>query len=267
MPRSRRKKKEIKVQKIRDLRKVEELKEIIAKAEEHVVVKNFINSLPDIINVQGTDGMFQLKSCIADKPQTFINRDAIVKQIISFLVESGCGIVCIVGEPGLGKTTVAVEVSHHLSNDHDIVVIFSSLLNAAIVAEVRRRICRDVGVNAGKDPKMSLMFWLKSIETKDVLVIDNVKQLLESKVKSEFTEFVLSLRNHSHQHIQFLTISRNKFSVSVNHQTEELDELDKRYSVELIRKCCPDVEVADSYRFELAYLCGFVPLAFMIFQS
>jgi uridine kinase len=39
-------------------------------------------------------------------------------------VENGCGIVSIVGGSGFGKSTVAIEVSHHLCDNHDIIVIF-----------------------------------------------------------------------------------------------------------------------------------------------
>ncbi|XP_028397069.1 uncharacterized protein LOC114520918 isoform X2 [Dendronephthya gigantea] len=247
------------MQELLDTRKVKKL-----------AVENFIMSLPKIANVQGNDGMFQLKSCIPDKPQTFIGRDAVVKQIITSLVANDCRIVSIVGGPGFGKTTVAVEVSHHLNNDHDIVVIFSSLSNASTVDEVRRRLCRDVGVSAGKDSKLSLMFWSKNINRKVVLVLDSIEQLLQSNVISEFTKLMLSLCNHPHQLLQILTTTQTKFvltsitlKTSVNHEIKELDETS---SIELLRKCCclEETEIKPAYLSELAGLCAFVPLALCI---
>ena len=211
------------------------------------------------------DSQFRIESCIPDKPQIFVGRDIIVKQIISALVEDGCGIVSIVGGPGFGKSTAAVEVSHQLSNEHDIVVIFSFMSHASTVSEVRLRLCHDVGVNPGEDPKSSLMFWLRSVKKKVVLVMDNIEQLLESDVKSQFVELMLTLRKNSHQYIQILTTSRTKFSIpgqtSINHEIEELDE---KSSVELLRKCCLDEVSKDAYFSELATLCGFVPLALCI---
>jgi DNA replication protein DnaC len=85
---------------------------------------NLIRSLQNIVNVVRTDRQLQQNSSIPDKPLTFVGRWAEVNTIIYSLVENGCGIV---GGPGFGKTTIAVDVSHHLSNKHNIVVIFSFL--------------------------------------------------------------------------------------------------------------------------------------------
>ena len=222
-------------------------------------------SLQHSVNSQRADERSRVKSCIPEKPQTFIGRDTEVKQIISSLVENGCGIVSIVGGPGFGKSSLALEVSHHLSNNHDIVVIFSYLSSASTVPEVMRYLCHDVGVYPGEDPESSLMLSVKNIEKKVVLVMDNIEQLLERDVKSEFTELLLTLRKNSHQHMQILTTTRIELSIpgkaTVNVQ---VGELDKKSSVELLRKCCPDKKVEDMYLSELTKLCGFVPLALCI---
>ena len=238
------------------------IKELEKKLEN---LEKDLKSLQHSVNSQETDERSRVKSCIPEKPQTFIGRDTEVKQIISSLVENGCGIVSIVGGPGFGKSSLAIEVSHHLSNNHDIVVIFSYLSSASTVPEVMRYLCHDVGVYPGEDPESSLMLSVKNIEKKVVLVMDNIEQLLESNVKSEFTELLLTLRKNSHQQMQILTTTRTEFSVpgkaTVNVQIGELDE---KSSVELLRKCCPDEKVEDMYLSELTKLCGFVPLALCI---
>ena len=206
-----------------------------------------------------------VKSCIPEKPQTFIGRDTEVNQIISLLVENGWGIVSIVGGPGFGKSSLAEEVSHHLSNNHDIVVIFSYLSNASTVPEVMQRLCRDVGVYPGEDPESSLMLLVKNIENKIVLVMDNIEQLLESNTKSEFTELLLTLRKNSRQYIQILTTTRIELSIHGKATVNvPIGELDEKSSVELLRECCPNEKVEDRYLSELAELCGFVPLALCI---
>ena len=229
-------------------------------------LKKELRSLQRIVNSQGTDERSRVKSCIPEKPQTFIGRDTEVKQIISLLVENGCGIVSIVGGPGFGKSYLSIAVSHHLNNEHDIVVIFSDLSKASAGLKVMRRLCHDVGVCPGKDPESSLMLWVKDIERKVILVMDNVEQLLESNVESEFTDLLRMLRKNSRQHIQILTTTRNKFSIPdeatvINVQIGELDE---KSSVELLRKRCPNEKVEDTYLSELTKLCGFVPLALSI---
>jgi hypothetical protein len=136
-----------------------------------------------ISNVQETERA-QIKKCIPDKPCTFIGRDAKVEEIIS-LVES-CRIVSIVGGPGFGKSTIAIEVSHHLNDDHGIIVIFSYMLSVSTVPGVFLRLCLDVGVNPGEDSKLSFTLWLRNIKQRVVLVMDNIEQLLEEEIRSEF---------------------------------------------------------------------------------
>ena len=229
-------------------------------------LKKELRSLQRIVNNQGTDVRPRVKSCIPEKPQIFIGRDTEVKQIISLLVENGCGIVSIVGGPGFGKSYLAIAVSHHLNNEQDIVVIFSDLSKASAVLKVMRRLCLDIGVCPGEDPESSLMLWVKDNERKVILVMDNIEQLLKSNVESEFTELLRTLRKNSRQHIQILTTTRTKFSFPdeatvVNVQIGELDE---KSSVELLRKRCPNEKVEDTYLSELTKLCGFVPLALCI---
>jgi hypothetical protein len=137
--------------------------------------KNRIRSLQNMVNVVRTDRQPEQNSSMPNKPLTFVGRWAEVNKTIYSLVENGCGIVSIVGGPGFGKSTIAVDVSHHLSNKHDIVVIFSFLSNVSTVPGVLLRLCHDVGVNPGEDPESSLMFWLKNIEKKVVLPMDNIK--------------------------------------------------------------------------------------------
>ena len=238
------------------------IKELEKKLEN---LKKELKSLQQIANSQGTDEWSGVKSCIRERQQIFVGRDNEVKQIISSLVENGCGIVSIVGGPGFGKSSLANEVSHHLSNNRDTDVIFSYLSNASTVPEVVQRLCRDVGVYPGEDPESSLMLRVRSIEKKVVLVMDNIEQLLECDVKSQFTELLLTLRKNSHQHVQILTTTRTEFSIP-GEATEnvQIGELDKKSSVELLRKCCPNEKVEDMYLSELSKLCGFVPLALCI---
>jgi predicted ribonuclease YlaK len=221
-----------------------------------------------IKSLQGTNDRFQQKSCLPDKPPTIFGRDAELKKIVCSLVDEGCGIVSIVGGPGFGKSTVAVEVSHHLSDSHDIEVIFSFLSNVSTVPEVIQRLCRDVGVNPGDDPESSLTFWLKNIKKKIVLVMDNIEQLLESNVISQFTELAVTLRMHSRRQLQILTTTRTEFSIP-DGTTENVHvrELDKNASVEFLRTFCRNKEVKDEILSDLAKLCGFVPLALRIIGS
>ncbi|XP_028396948.1 uncharacterized protein LOC114520814 [Dendronephthya gigantea] len=236
------------------------LEKIIKSAEEYTVMLKIIEPFKDKVDVHVTT---RIESCIPRKPQTFLGRDAEVNRITTSLMKNNCGIVSIVGEPGFGKSTVAIEVSHHISQST--VVIYSFLSNTSTVSEVIVRLCHDVGIVPGEDPESSLLSWLKSIEKKVVLVMDNVQQLLGSDVKPQFIELLLTLRKKSPEYLQILTTSRTEFQIPgqtvVNHQ---LQVLDVKSSIELLRKCCADEKIEDIRLSELANLCGFVPLALCV---
>ena len=255
----------MKMKKFLEMRDVKKMREIIERAKDYPVVQSIVKPLQDIVKVQQNYARFRLNSCIPDKKQTFIGLGAMVKQIISSLVEDDCGIVSIVGEPGFGKSTVAIEVSHQLIKGHDITVIFSFLSHVSTVPEVITRLCHDVGVIPGEDPESSLMLWLKTIKKKAVLVMDNIEQLLENDVKTHFVELVHTLRKNSPQHLQILTTTRTEFLIcgqtTTNHKISGLDEMS---SVELLRECCSIKEVKNEYLSELSKLCDFIPLALCI---
>ena len=207
-----------------------------------------------------------LMSCIPEKPRRFLGRDEQVKQIISSLVNDECGIVSIVGGPGFGKSTIAVTVSHRLKDDYGIVVIFSFLSNVSTVPEVILRLCRDVGVKPGEDHESSLMLWVKSIDKKVVLVMDNIEQLLEGEVRRDFVELMGTLRKNSGHQLQILTTTRTIFAF--NHQTVEnisIRELDAESSIELLKTYRCNKNLTDLSA--LAKLCGHVPLALCIAGS
>ena len=209
-----------------------------------------------------------LKSCLPEKSPQFIGRDTEVKKFITHLVEKDSGIVSMVGGPGFGKSTIAIEVAYRLSKHHHIPVIFSYLSNTSTVPEVALRLCLDVGVYPGEDPMSSLIFWLKNIERKVVLVMDNIEQLLEGETRSQFTELVRLLRKNSDQQLQIVTTSRTKFSIAnLTIENVVVEQMDNDSSVELLRKSCPNAKVGDEYLHKLANLCGHVPLALCIAAS
>ena len=210
----------------------------------------------------------ELKSCVPEKLSTFIGRDSEVNTISSLLVEKDYGIVSVVGGPGFGKSTIAIEVAHRLIEQHHIPVIFSYLSNTSTMAEVAQRLCLDIGVYPGEDPMSSLIYWLKNIEKKVVLVMDNIEQLLEEETRSQFTELVHLLRKNSCQRLQIVTTSRTKFSIAnLTIENVVVEQMDNDSSVELLRKSCPNAKVGDEYLHKLANLCGHVPLALCIAAS
>ena len=199
-------------------------------------------------------------SCLPDKLPIFTGREVEIQNVIALLKDEGKAVVSLHGGPGFGKTTIAIQVSHQLSEDHNIPVVFSQLTTATTIDEMVLRLCRDVGVNHENDPKSSLILWLKN-KKKVILVMDNIDNLLENK--TSFYGFVRLLRKNSNQNCQILTTSRMSFEIrELLTDKVQVAEMDGEECIELLKK--QGSEEDDQFLRKLAELCGNIPLAMCI---
>ena len=201
-------------------------------------------------------------SCLPDRLTIFTGRDAEIQNVITLSKDEKKAVVSLHGGPGFGKTAIAIEVSHKLSEDHKIPVVFSQLTTATNEDEMIRQPCLDIGVN--HDPKQSLLLWLKNIKRKVIFVLDDIDNLLREK--TIFYAFVRLLRKNSNHHCQIITTSRTSFEIP-DLQTDkvQVDEMDGETCMELLKKKCPEKD--DEFLQRLAQLCGNIPLAICIAGS
>mgnify|MGYP002803887263 CR=1 FL=1 len=207
-------------------------------------------------------------SCLPDRLPNFSGRVPEIQKVITFLMKEEKAVVSLHGGPGFGKTAIAIEVSHNISKDHNIPVVFSQLAAVTSADEMIRQLCLDVGVNSheDKDPKSSLIFWLKNIKGKVIFVMDDIDNLLKDTSRSAFYQFVQLLRKNSNQHCQIITTSRTAYEIRELVTGEvNVEEMDVEACIELMRKQCPQLD--DEFLQRLAELCGKIPLAMCIAGS
>ena len=72
-------------------------------------------------------------SCLPDKLPLFTGREVEIQNVIALLKDEGKAVVSLHGGPGFGKTAIAIQVSHQLSEDHNIPVVFSQLTTATTI--------------------------------------------------------------------------------------------------------------------------------------
>ena len=204
------------------------------------------------------------ESCLPDKLSMFTGREDEIQNVIALLLYKTKAVVSLHGGPGFGKTAIAIQVSHKLSEDHKIPVVFSQLTTATKVDEMIRQLCLDVSVNHEDDPKSSFIMWLKNIKSKLIFVMDDIDNLLEDK--TSFNEFIRLLRKNSNQHCQILTTSRIIFEIpDLPTDKIQVDKMDEEACTELLKKQCPEQD--DKFLRRLAKLCGNIPLAMCIAGS
>ena len=202
-------------------------------------------------------------SCLPDKLLTFTARKNETEKVVSFVMDKESAVVSIHGGPGFGKTTIAVEVSHQLSEDHSIPVIFCYLTAATTVDEVVRKLCLNAGIKHEGDAKTSFFFWLKNIKSKVVFVMDNIDDLLEEK--ENFDQFVRELRQLSDHHCQIITTSRMRYEISGPLTRKvQVNEMDNESCIALLQKACPIHKNDGKFLQEVAKACGKIPLAMCI---
>ena len=208
------------------------------------------------------------RSYLPEKLSSFIGRTQEIEKAISLLREKTVGVVSIVGGPGIGKSTTAIEIAHGLNNSCNIPVSFAYLRGATTPYEVIRCLCHAMGVQPQQDPKSSLIFYLRCMEENCVLVMDNIEHLLEETTQDKFIALLRDLRTSSRQQLQILLTSRRHFDVSdLKCEVVPLVELSRNFSIQLVRTSHPGKFLTDQFLDSLAENCGDVPLALCIAAS
>lgn len=206
----------------------------------------------------------ELTSCLPDELRLFSGREAEISEVIALLKDEKKAVVSLHGGPGFGKTAIAIQVSHQLSEDHKIPVLFSQLTTATNEYEMIRQLCLDIGVNHAVDHKPSLIFWLKSIKRNVILVLDDIDNLLEDK--TNFYQFIRLLRKNSNQHCQIITTSRMLCEIpDLATDKIQVKEMDAEACLELLKKQCSQQD--DILFRKLAELSGYIPLSMCIAGS
>ena len=109
-----------------------------------------------------------------------------------------------------------------------------------------------------------MIFRLKNIKMKVILVMDDIENLLEEKYRSAFDDFIRLLRKNSN--CQIITTSRSSYLIpELSIGSVDVGEMEGKQSIELLRKQCP--EQNERFLRRLAELCGNIPLAMCIAGS
>ena len=167
--------------------------------------------------------------------------------------------IIIVGFPGIGKTEVAIHVSHLLQEKHKQPVIF--IEKQETLSEVCSEILREINPLAPRLLESPDMVWiakrrLKKLDEKKVIVLDRVEGIQQQG--KQFDSFLRYVEGYAPR-VQLIITTRQDvgFRSPWLHKVR-LDRLDPESSAKLLQDFAPSVE--EQYIKELVKLSGGVPL-------
>ena len=202
-----------------------------------------------------------------DKIPHFVGRQEACGAVLNHLTNGDTRLVGIWGPPGFGKTSLAINVAHHL-REMTIPVYFTSLRGMKSKDELVSKllsIFTDAKQAFYVAPSHWLIQCLQQHEKTFVLIFDNADDLLQSghsKLRDEFLRFTEEILAQC-CHIKLLFTTRERLDYLIHklpiHQ-ERVGMLDKVSSVSLVQQCLVK-SISDSDCNCIVNVCGRVPLA------
>ncbi|XP_020631190.1 uncharacterized protein LOC110068160 isoform X2 [Orbicella faveolata] len=206
-------------------------------------------------------------SCIPDKIPYFVGRQGECGAVLDRLKNGDTRLVDIWGPPGFGKTSLAINVAHHL-REMKIPVYFTSLRGMKSKDELVSKllsIFTDAKQAFHVSPSHWLIQCLQQREKTFVLILDNADDLLESgdtKLKEDFLRFTEEiLAQCGHIKLLFTTRERPDYlSHKLPIHQERVGMLDESSSVSLVEQSLSK-PISDNDCNRIVNECGRVPLA------
>ena len=192
----------------------------------------------------------------------FEGREAVVEEVVLNLTQdqNPSRIIIIVGIPGMGKTQVAIHVSHLLKEEHKKAVIF--IEEKQKLTEICSEILREISPLAPRLSESHDMVTiakkrLKELKEKKVIVLDSVEGI-QQQGGEEFDDFLKYVETYA-PHVQLIITTREDVGFrSFNICEMRLDRLDSESSAKLLQDLVPNCE--ERHIKELGNLCGGIPL-------
>ena len=174
-------------------------------------------------------------------------------------------IIIIVGIPGMGKTEVAIHVSHLLQEKHEKSVIF--IEQKQKLSEVCSEILRKINplaprLSESHDMVSIAKRRLKELDEKKVIVLDNVEGIQQQQQGKKFDDFLEYVGRHVPRVQLIITTRMDVDFHSLSVHKVLLNRLDPGSSAKLLQDSVPDQN--ELHIKELGELCG-IPLVLIQF--
>ena len=191
----------------------------------------------------------------------FKGRELVVQEIVQKLTTdpNPSRVIIIVGIPGMGKTQVAIHVSHLLKEEHKKAVVF--IEEKQKLTEICSEILREINplaprLSESHDMVAIAKGRLKELQEKKVIVLDSVEGIQQQG--EEFDDFLRYVETYAPLVQLIITTRKDVGFRSMNIPIVSLDGLDPELSAKLLQDLVPNCE--ERHIKELGNLCGGIPL-------
>ena len=191
----------------------------------------------------------------------FKGRELVVQEIVQELTKdpNPSRVIIIVGIPGMGKTQVAIHVSHLLKEEHKKAVVF--IEEKQKLTEICSEILREINPLAPRLSESHDMIAiakrrLKELKEKKVIVLDSVEGIQQQG--EEFDDFLRYVETYAPLVQLIITTRKDVGFRSMNIPIVPLDGLDPELSAKLLQDLVPNCE--ERHIKDLGNLCGGIPL-------
>ncbi|XP_031574990.1 uncharacterized protein LOC116308656 [Actinia tenebrosa] len=202
-------------------------------------------------------GAFQHWGGLPMKIPNFVDRKDECQEVLSKLRRGTCKVVMIIGPPGFGKSSVAIQVGHDLCL-HGISVYYISLRSCTSMFCMVNYLLGALRIVASEKPIKQAMHCLCNLTTDTVIILDNAEDMLLPPIKDEFCGYIENVAQTA-QFVRILVTSRMSMTfLNVDSHVLRLDALERKDAQKLLKTFRSNISDDDSE--VLADLCGGVPL-------
>lgn len=169
--------------------------------------------------------------------------------------------IVLVGLPGMGKTQVAIRVSHLLAGKKQRVIFVKKQKNLSdICREILYFLCGEDRMTGNDDIVQQATHKLSELQRDTVIIIDNTENV---QTKEDFDDFAQTLLASTPKVKLMITTQRNVNTVSPDIHRVHLEPMDTNSCAELLKDIKDDCEECLE---EICKLCGGMPLILINFM-
>lgn len=225
-----------------------------------IIAVSFVPAI--IINEEVAEGLPPI-------PTAFTGREKEIQLILDFVHKERISIVSITGGPAYGKSSLAIVCAHRLMTLR-VQAYYVSLSEANTTETFIMAFMHSAAVKSTEEvpQKKELLYWVSSLRTRTVLVLDNVDHLtLNEKLRNRFLSLLKDIVA-ANENVQLIVTTRFRFNIVDDFEEIHVHPLDTSQAINLLKRVILAAKSADqdeNMDFEvIVNKTGGIPLAIKV---